>query len=1465
MSDLPNLDLVPVEPTQRKRLTVDEFLGKTMTVEEFLAPPRVELFGARPPMDYFMEGWKQGVGTEPFGEHSTKLLREAGILSGDFQTQLGEIKKNDLTLMRAFNNALIAPAAAGLETAMRLGMGAVYGFSRELEAYGLPRDLTPAALLEAFPVGRGTGLPTRPQSLTPALRIDLDAAERLGVFGESAPQVALRSLEPEQPLRISSAGQAEGQLVPGLAAEAPLRPVDINEVARLHAPEVFERYDALAEQRRVLDDTLAEMKANDPVVIAARANIDEILGRVNGVENRLTQRAARRLEESRDVLDEALRRDSPEQNAIRLQRVNLDADLRALAPEVSAAYRTARDTIPAAEQLEVLRRDLAPENVEIRSLDDGTFEVETPRGIVAAANENEAIAIARREGAGQAIGALAQRAPTIRQQVLNDLRAAGRTFREAEAAAMLVAERYASRGERLGIPAQDLFDRDFPSISRGGESRNRGMYRTATNELVLFDKADASTFIHEMGHRWFKEFSDDAKLPDAPADLVRDFEVAREWLREAGGERAQQEMWARGFERYLMEGVAPSSRLARVFEQFRDWLTRIYQTVTRLRAPINDDIRGVYDRLISTPNRDPVIAGTRDRESIGAISEDLANEAPMVDSAEAANTVRGLRDRLAENLSPEIADARREALRGPERISVPRPEGEGAGPGTGGQAAAPRITSIGEGRVAASGKGAEVQPDGRVVTSNDFVNAQGEIILENLLEAADVKQALRLASETTALNVPRRGILSDAETLRLAEEMGMRPRDIDRRAVGEAFNAEQVTAAIKLYRQSDLAVRDAMAKAAVGDIESIKDYALARERHIMIMEQMAGVRAEAGRALRAFRQLGELKELEQLNEFFQKSLGRNLSELRQEAELGAKLQRPDQMAVYTRRIAQKSIARKGAEGIMEAWIAGLFSGWETHVFNILGSTIPLIGHVVETAGAATIARLLGSRAAELSEVGDLLMAIKDSAKQAAIASGKALWDENFTGTTGPLDKYTKALPSVTVNVLGVPIKLGGSTVRFPLRLLTAEDLFFKTIAKNQALYQIARRTAREEGFEGAAQNRRAQEIRENPTEAMLAAAEEFARYQTFQKGLGSKGRVLQQITEEHPFARLVFPVVKTGFNLLKYAGERSPFGFAMREVRDRMFDSSNPAAQYLQASRMAIGTAFMTATFAFVLEDLMTGGGPTTPAERETQRAAGRQPYSARLGDMWIDFRRLSPLGNQMMMAADLAEISRHVTTGEDKDNLEKAVAMVGLSFWRNVGDSLALRGASDLMEAVQDYRRYGGHYMNRMAGTVIPNFVTQTGALFDDPVMRDTYSLIDTMKARLGMRTDLAVVRDRWGEPVPFTPGVRMMRDNTSDPVNAEMLRLGVNPARPLRKWGDVELTPQQYDDYTRIAGRLAKQRLDQMIATPAWRTLPDGLQRKEISDLVSSSRKHARTQIIFEYPELIKAKMDEKLKELE
>ena len=133
---------------------------------------------------------------------------------------------------------------------------------------------------------------------------------------------------------------------------------------------------------------------------------------------------------------------------------------------------------------------------------------------------------------------------------------------------------------------------------------NRGAIRFEDGKTVIkmFADKDPSTLMHESSHAWLEELVSDGSGEDAPQQLKDDLATVREWLGNDGGALTdeQHEQFARAGEAYLMEGKAPSIALARVFSRFKQWLTKLYRTVAKLDTPINDDIRGVFDRLLAT-------------------------------------------------------------------------------------------------------------------------------------------------------------------------------------------------------------------------------------------------------------------------------------------------------------------------------------------------------------------------------------------------------------------------------------------------------------------------------------------------------------------------------------------------------------------------------------------------------------------------------------------------------------------------------------------------------------------------------------------------------------------------------------------------------------------------------------------------------------------------------------------------
>ena len=127
--------------------------------------------------------------------------------------------------------------------------------------------------------------------------------------------------------------------------------------------------------------------------------------------------------------------------------------------------------------------------------------------------------------------------------------------------------------------------------------------------MRAMEAPDVSTAVHELGHV-FRRDLEDAALSAGPgaSQAAEDLIVSAEW---AGAERLAEgghlwtleaeETFARGFERYLADGIAPTPALERVFERFKNWLANLYQRLrgSTIDPDIPDAMRGVYERLLA--------------------------------------------------------------------------------------------------------------------------------------------------------------------------------------------------------------------------------------------------------------------------------------------------------------------------------------------------------------------------------------------------------------------------------------------------------------------------------------------------------------------------------------------------------------------------------------------------------------------------------------------------------------------------------------------------------------------------------------------------------------------------------------------------------------------------------------------------------------------------------------------------
>lgn len=147
------------------------------------------------------------------------------------------------------------------------------------------------------------------------------------------------------------------------------------------------------------------------------------------------------------------------------------------------------------------------------------------------------------------------------------------------------------------IQGNMLFDN-----ARARELRKvKGSYVPAENLIELFKNADESTVVHEFAHWWLDRL---IKYSANNEELAADVEAIRKFVKNSGEEftREQHEKFARGFEAYIRSGYAKNNRLKRIFEDFKNALLAIYDSIKQLGYKDDDmpQIQNLFDRLLTS-------------------------------------------------------------------------------------------------------------------------------------------------------------------------------------------------------------------------------------------------------------------------------------------------------------------------------------------------------------------------------------------------------------------------------------------------------------------------------------------------------------------------------------------------------------------------------------------------------------------------------------------------------------------------------------------------------------------------------------------------------------------------------------------------------------------------------------------------------------------------------------------------
>lgn len=334
------------------------------------------------------------------------------------------------------------------------------------------------------------------------------------------------------------------------------------------------------------------------------------------------------------------------------------------------------------------------------------------------------------------------------------------------------------------------------------------------------------------------------------------------------------------------------------------------------------------------------------------------------------------------------------------------------------------------------------------------------------------------------------------------------------------------------------------------------------------------------------------------------------------------------------------------------------------------------------------------------------------------------------------------------------------------RPIAAMDEFWR-VSNNLAYVrmrslQLARREATAKGLTGKELDRFLDErvaadvsasIDKASGASRLPEARAHAALPTFSSPLreGSFGRDLEKFVQDHPILTPILTFVRTSINITDYSFQRgSPLGLLRQHLRKEL--TSGGEAGAMAITRMTVGTTLWGGAFLLAFGDQITGRGPSDPRLRSMWLAT-HQPYSFKVGDTWVSYRRLEPFATSMSIMADLAQIVRDnsddLETVEEGSRVFYGIAAAAASGMTN---KTYLSGLVNFMDALgSSSPNKAKRFVDGLIQTAIPNVVQVANG---DPYLRQTTDMFDALVNRVpGWSQSLPARYNSFGEPIAMEP----------------------------------------------------------------------------------------------------------------
>lgn len=358
-------------------------------------------------------------------------------------------------------------------------------------------------------------------------------------------------------------------------------------------------------------------------------------------------------------------------------------------------------------------------------------------------------------------------------------------------------------------------------------------------------------------------------------------------------------------------------------------------------------------------------------------------------------------------------------------------------------------------------------------------------------------------------------------------------------------------------------------------------------------------------------------------------------------------------------------------------------------------------------------------------------------------------------------------------------------------------------------------------------------------------SEQEARKVLFQDGLrwGINKAAARFLPHADGGTGLIFPFIQTPLRIMENVVEDlTPVGFlTSQEMRDRLMSGGPDAA--VVAAQVTLGSMAIASAATLAASGNIVGydGGPRAAAR------AVRPQYSIKIGDTWVEYNRLDPVGRLFGFGADVVQYEKRLAE-EDVDNphphAEAAVKAMGIAIARNVLAGTWLTSAREVIGLVEQSDGQIGAAFESLLANTAGKFLPAGGMARwwegeDDNVMREATDTWERVLAGSWWMDELPVKRDTLlGKPVPYDRvfGIKA-KGETDDPLMKELVEIGYELPADSKTFRGVDLNVEQLarlkelrGQVVKLQGRTFEEELRHLIGTRQWAAMTNVQKADEI-----------------------------------